>query len=93
MTVQALVKFASTLEGERLETGVQRAGFRVSVSGSGIAVTPESTGRTRAIPRSSIERFLEEYGRVRSTKAGDYQQVSFDASYLLAIIHRHEKAS
>src|SRR5690606_39532789 len=57
MTAEALVRFASTVRGERLETMVRRAGFRVAVAGSGIEVTPESTARTRSIPRSSIERF------------------------------------
>lgn len=90
MTAETLLRFASTLEGERLETGVRRAGFTVAVSDAGIQITPESSGKPRLVQGSSIRRFLEEYARSGSKRAGDYQEVSFDASYLLAIIARYE---
>ena len=92
MTVNEFFRFASTLEGQRLETGARRAGFSFSVIPEGLEITPESSGNPRLVQRSRIELFLEEYDRTRSTRKRDYQEISFDASYLLAILARYKSS-
>lgn len=92
MNAREFLRFASTLEGSRLETGVRRAGFRIRSGEAGLEITPESSGLTRVVKEGRIQQFLEEYRRSHSKTAGHYQDVTFDASYLLAVIALYEHA-
>lgn len=86
LTVERFLKLASPLEGERLVTAARGAAFQVSARPTGLEVTPESTGRSRTVPVSRISQFLEEYSTSGVERPGHYQDITFDASYLLAIL-------
>jgi hypothetical protein len=90
-TVAELLAFASSLEGERLPTLAGRASFTLRVVGAGIEFVPISTGKRRFVTREMIRRVLDEYASSRSLTAGHYQSITFDASYLLAIISRYDR--
>lgn len=85
-TANELLRFVSTLEGETLVTGAQQAAFSVCVVPEGLKITPASSGTSRVVRREQIRRVLDEYARSGSTRPVDYQSVSFNSSYLLALI-------
>lgn len=89
LNAAALLRFARRLEGERLATRARGAVFTLRVLDSGLEVTPESTGRPRVIAPAVIEQVCFEFLQIRSTKPGDYQSITFDASYLLVLIERY----
>lgn len=80
MNADDLLRFASTLEGERLTTRARHAEFSVHAVSGGIEITPVSSGTPRFIPRSTLEHVCEEYLSSGSTRPGDYQKITFDAS-------------
>jgi hypothetical protein len=88
-TAEELLRFATGLQGERLETRVRRAGFSVQVFPAGLEITPESSGSPRLVDPARIQLVLDEYHRTRSMRKRDYQDITFDASYLLALIGKH----
>ncbi|MHB8878693.1 MAG: hypothetical protein ACYC8T_33760 [Myxococcaceae bacterium] len=91
ITADELLRFATTLEGEQLVTLSRGAAFSLRVLPDGIEFTPLSSGKPRRILREMVQSVCEEYRRSGSIKPGDYLSVTFDASYLLALIARHER--
>jgi hypothetical protein len=86
LTAGELLRYASGLEGQRLATAGGRATFTVRVLQHGLEVTPESSGTPRIIPRETIRLVIEQYEQSRNLQPGQYQSITFDASYLLGII-------
>ena len=90
-TVAELLAFASSLEGERLPTLAGRASFSLRVVRAGIEFVPTSTAKPRLVTREMVRRVLDEYGNSRSLTPSHYHSITFDASYLLAIISRYNR--
>ena len=86
LTAKELLRFASTLEGETLATGARRAAFSISVLPEGLEITPASSGAPRVVQKNKIQSVLDEYARSGSIRPTDYLTVTFDSSYLLALI-------
>ena len=86
-----LLQFASSLEGERIPTLAGRAAFHIRVLPAGLEITPESTRKPRLVSRDVVERVLGEYYTTRSLTPARYQAITFDASYLLALIDRFNR--
>ena len=86
-TANELLRFASTLEGETVVTGARRAAFSIRVVPEGLEITPASSGTPRVVRREKIQSVLDEYERSGSTRTTDYLTVTFDSSYLLALIN------
>jgi hypothetical protein len=87
-TAHDFLRFASSIEGERLTTAARGAAFTIRTLPRGIEITPESSGMSRVVNHERIDLFLQEYERSRSVRPGHYQDITFDASYLLAITAR-----
>lgn len=87
-----LLQFVSTLKDEVLKTSGGRAKFTVSVTDKGLTVVPLSSGIPRPIELRRIGKVCDQYILMGSNKAGDYHSMSFDASYLLALIRLFETA-
>lgn len=81
-----LISLAARLEGKRLHTKARKAGFRVKVDANELYIIPESTGKPRRVNRKGIVALLEEYERSGIDRPGHYSDLTFDASYLLAIL-------
>jgi hypothetical protein len=86
LTVDQLLGYASGLEAEQLTTAGGRATFTVRVLPRGLEVTPTSSGTSRIVGREIIQLVIDEYEQSRNLSPGQYQSITFDASYLLAII-------
>jgi plasmid stabilization system protein ParE len=89
LTAETLLRFTATLEGKRIQTLAQRAVFTVRVLPAGVEITPVSTRKPRLVAREVVDRVCEEYSRSHSMQPGHYQAITFDASYLLALISRY----
>lgn len=87
LTAKRLLQFASTLEGENLTTRAQQAAFSVCVVPDGLEITPASSGTPRVVRREKIQSVLDEYARTESNRTTDYLKVTFNSSYLLALIN------
>jgi hypothetical protein len=85
-TVDDYFRLASQLEGKRLTTAARKAAFRIRVNLAGLEITPEATGKSRTVPTSRIRRFLDEYNESRVRRPGHYHEITFDSSYLVAIL-------
>ena len=86
ININNFLRLASQLEGKRLETEARKAPFCIKVLPAGIEITPESSGKSRIVPVNRIGRFLDEYNASRNRHPGHYQEITFDSSYLLAIL-------
>ena len=82
---EELLELARSAEGEVLHT-VRGKPFTVGVFYECPFFTPLSTGQGRSDGRKAAERFLELYNRIGSPMPGDYQSVTRNASYFLALL-------
>lgn len=89
LTAESLLSFANDLEGERLNTLSRAAGFTLRVLPTGIEITPGSSGQPRVVSREIVQRVCEEFQRTRSMRPSDYHSMTFDSSYLIAVIDRY----
>lgn len=85
-TAKELLRFASVFEGETLVTRAQQAAFSICVVPEGLKITPTFSGKPRVVRKEEIRSVLGEYARSGSTQPADYQSLSFNSSYLLALI-------
>jgi hypothetical protein len=81
-----LVNYVDTLDDKQLETLARKRRFRAIGTSNGIEITPASSGQPRQISRGMIQRVCDEFEQSKSMKPADYHAITFDASYLLAII-------
>ena len=81
-----LLQYASHLKGQRLFTISREKPFTVRVTPDGLEITPGSTGEPRKVSAELVQRVCDEYSQSKSTSPGDYQRMTFDASYLIALI-------
>ncbi|HEX9901709.1 MAG TPA: hypothetical protein VGB72_02485 [Acidobacteriota bacterium] len=86
MTFEDLLAYTRTLEGRGLRTLAKDAKFKVSVSKGSILYTPESTGKERGHTFKFARRVFERFLKTKSFIPRDYQDISVNASYMLAVI-------
>jgi hypothetical protein len=94
-SVDDLFAFCRSIRGIPLTTAVRRSVFAVEVDGNALAITPSSSRSARREARESIRSVLERLALTGSYRMSDYKDVSFNASYLLALVQgwRRQRAS
>lgn len=92
-SVDALFGFCKTLQGETLRTMVRKTQFRVEVVESFLEITPVSSGGPRRESKATITGLLARFDKTRSFQMSDYQDVSFNASYVLALVKAWQSQS
>lgn len=85
LSYEELLELARSAQGEVLHT-VRGKPFTVGVFYGCPMFTPLSTGQGRSDGRKAAERFLERFNAVGSPMPADYQDVTRNASYFLALI-------
>jgi hypothetical protein len=80
-----LLEFALKCDGKTLQT-VTGKEFKVGVYRDCPYFTPASTGHGRSDGKKAAEAFLARFNETGSTKTSDYQDVTRNASYFLALI-------
>lgn len=88
ISISALLALARAVEGEPILTLQNRRLFRIAVleNDAGLEIVPSSSNRPRREPRAQIEAILSTYGKTGSLRKADYSTISFNASYVLALI-------
>lgn len=82
----SLLSFCRQVQGRPLLTMVRKTPFRVDVHGGFLEITPTSSGGSRRESKANISALLARFEKTRSFRMSDYQDVSFNASYLLALV-------
>jgi hypothetical protein len=85
MTYDDLLQLARAALGKRLETVTGRP-FTVGIYLDCPFFTPASTGRGRSDGRKAAERFVARYNEIGSLRPADYQDITRNASYLVALL-------
>jgi hypothetical protein len=85
-SAESLFSFCKLIQGETLETLVRRTQFRVEVVGSFLDITPTSSNDARREGKATVAAVLARLGKTGSFQMSDYKDVSFNASYILAIV-------
>jgi len=83
----AFQELCQKLSGETLRTDTHKKPFSVEVNDSNVFFVPESGKRRRAHP-DKTERVLATLAQSGDWSPGKYQQITFHASYILAIARR-----
>ena len=84
-SVDRLLAFARSVEGESVVTLHRKRPFKVCVIGAGLEITP-ATGTPRTTDRNHIDELLKRLDKTGSFQPGEYHDVTFNASYLLALV-------
>jgi hypothetical protein len=85
VTYDELLGIARRAEGKTLRT-VTGKPFTVGVYLDSPYFTPGSTGLGRSDGRKAAERFVERYNQTGSLRPADYQDVTRNSSYLVALL-------
>ena len=85
LDANSLLGYVDALDNRQLVTLARKKPFNVRATPDGIEIIPASK-HLRRVSREKIQRLCNEYTHSKSMKPGDYKAVSFDASYLLAVV-------
>lgn len=88
ITLQELKQYSKSINQTTLETRARHNKFLFSVDDVGFHYIPESTGKPRIQENRYIERVIERYNEKRSLSPRDYNDLTVNASYLLAVIEK-----
>lgn len=88
-----LFGFCKTLRGEPLRTMVRKTQFRIEVIDNCLEITPASSGGARRESKAAVSNLLAQFDRTRSLQMSDYRDVSFNASYVLALVKAWQSQS
>lgn len=89
-SVDELFAFCRRTPGSSWTTAVRRSAFTVEVDGSALAITPASSRAARREGKEAVKAVLERLERTGSYRMSDYADISFNASYLLALVHAYQ---
>jgi len=90
-SVDELFAFCRSLPAATWTTSVRRSIFTVEVDGNALAIIPSSSRAARREARQAVNAVLERLARTGSYRMSDYQDVSFNASYLLALVQAWQR--
>lgn len=85
MRYDDLLALARRFEGKTLETPTGKP-FTTGIYLDCPFFTPASTGYGRSDGRKAAERFVQRYNEIHSLRPGDYQGVTRNASYFVALL-------
>ena len=86
-TYDDFVRVARTLEGQQVPTIGGRTTFAVKVIDGVVYVTPQSTGKSRRLAKDVLDA-LEAYNETASLQPMDYQHLTRNSVYILALLSR-----
>lgn len=91
-SVDELFAFCRGARGSSWITAVRRSVFAVEVDGPALAITPASSRAARREGRETVKAVLERLEGTGSYRMSDYADISFNASYLLALVQACQHA-
>lgn len=85
-SAQTLLAYCKSKQGERLMTLARGNPFTIEIVGPYLEITPGTSRTPRREPKSNIDAVLARLAQKQSFRMSDYQDISFNASYLLALV-------
>ncbi len=85
-TLKALFDFARSIKGQPLETLARGRKFTVEVIDTTLQYTPEKSRAERTESQKNLACLLAQLEETNSFQMSDYQNISFNASYDLALV-------
>ncbi len=86
---EKLLNFAKTLEGQELQTLHHKKAFTVEVEGDHFYFFPKSTRVRRLHDGKYLQAVCDKFSEKKSYHPSDYGDLTYNASYILAIIRRY----
>jgi hypothetical protein len=86
VSLEQFKKAVSRLDGSELRTLKRGSAFRIRMATEGLLIAPASSGVERLVTWPSIAVVLERFNRERSLSPSRYQDLSFNKSYILALL-------
>jgi hypothetical protein len=77
---------ANGLDGKVLATHAQGKQFRFRILPTGLEYTPSATDRPRRQDWKHVAAVLDRFNKTGSFEPGQYQDVTYNASYVLAVL-------
>jgi hypothetical protein len=87
MTLAQFKLRVTPLDGQTMYTTSRRRPFALRVLPDGMAITP-STGKERFVSWPMMDSILERFRELRSFTPVRYRDLTFDSSYVMAILKR-----
>lgn len=85
-SVESLMTYAKSVEGEPLLTPSRKRPFRVVAIGNDLEFTPGSSNTPRLVNCDQVAAVLKKFARTGSFQASEYASLSFNASYVLGLV-------
>lgn len=85
-TSQSLLEFVGRHRGRGFTTLGRKVSFSAAVVQGALCITPHSSGKVRRLHDEVLEKVCAEFSRTRSLRPADYHDITFDSSYLVALI-------
>jgi len=83
--------FCRNIEGEELFTQTQGKSFSVEVVGDLLYFVPGSSGKRRKADLEKVSQVVARLSEIDSQRPVDYQDITFNASYILELIRQWHK--
>lgn len=84
-TADILLEFVTTIKDKTLVTIQRKKPFSVAIEGEALKITT-STGKSRKTDYTELQNFLTQLNEKGSFQPGHYADITFNASYILALI-------
>lgn len=91
-SVEELFAFCIGAGSSTWTTAVRRSAFVVEVDGTVLAITPASSRTARREGKETVRAVLDRLRQTGSYRMSDYHDLSFNASYLLALVQACQRA-
>lgn len=92
-TAEALFDFARSTKGRTFETLVRGQKFIVEALGTTLQYTPEKSHSKRPESLKTLACLLAQLNETNSFQMSDYQKISFNASYDLALVRAWQRSN
>lgn len=90
-TCEELISFAKTILGQELKTASRQRPFTVDVADDGFVFTPATGVARGTTDRKRAEKILARFAETGSLRPGDYQGITFNASYFLSLLSAYQQ--
>jgi hypothetical protein len=87
------LNYCHSLKGETLYTEARNKPFAVEVEGGALWFVPLSSGKHRRASPEKTEQVLSLLNKTGSCTPGSYHDITFHASYILAVASKHAKST
>ena len=86
IALDEFVRYLRSISGQSVLTQFQHKPFTVETASTGLYITPLSSGKARYHDLETVSRIVEIFNKTGSLRPKDYQVITWNSSYTLALI-------